>query len=112
VSLRFLAPGLALVALIAGLAEARGLAFYVLLAAIVAAAARGLEAVGEVAEHDAELAGVVLAGVSLLAAVAAAAVRTPGIALLCLVALGLEELGSARARRPVPETSLQLRTDR
>jgi hypothetical protein len=111
VSLRFLAPGLVLVALTAGLAGAHGLAFYVLLGGIVAASARGLEAVGEVAEHDAELARVIFAGVSLLVAVAAAAARTPGIALLCLVALGLEQLSSDRAPRPVPET-LRLRTDR
>ena len=102
-SLRLLAPALALLALIAGLGGASELAFYLLLIAIVAAAARGLEAVGQVVEHRAGLPAVVLAGASLLAVVAAAAARTPGIALLCLVALGLEELGSLRTRRPVAE---------
>jgi hypothetical protein len=104
VSLRLLAPALALVALIADLGGAGGLSFYALLVAIVAAAVHGLWAVGEVVDRDAELTGVAVAGVSLLAIVAAAAAHTPGIALLCLVALGVEELSLARGRRPVAST--------
>jgi hypothetical protein len=104
VSLRLLAPALAVAALLAGLGGAHGLAFYILLAAIIGAAGRGLEVVGEVAEDHASLAGVVLAGVSLLAVLAAAAAQTPGIALVCVAALGVEELGLVGSRRPAPET--------
>jgi hypothetical protein len=103
VSLRLLAPALALVALVAGVGGAGGLAFYVLLAAVVAAAARGLGVVSEIVEERAGLAAAILAVVSLLAVLTAAAVRVPGIALLSIVALGLEELSWVRERRPVPE---------
>jgi hypothetical protein len=105
VGLRLLAPALALTAVIAGMGGAGGLAFTVLLVAIVGASARGLVAVGEAAEARAGLAPIVLAGVSLLAVLTAAATRTPGVAVLSIVALGIEELGSVRARRPVTDPS-------
>ncbi len=95
-SLRPIAPALALVAVIATVAEARGLAFYLVLVAIVAACARGLEVVGEVAEERLGLAAVLLAGGGLAALVAAAASRTPGLALLCVLTLGIEELAGLR----------------
>jgi hypothetical protein len=71
---------------------AGAVALLVLLAAVVVAAAVGLQAVAEVVDDQRSRAGVMPIGLALLFLVAAGATRTPELALGCLVCLGLEQL--------------------
>ena len=99
---RLAAPVLTAVALLAWLAGAGGLASLVLLAAIVAAAARFLAAVGDAAEGRSDRFPVVVAAVGVVCLVAACALHVSALAAGLLVCGGLDLLGSSRARPVVP----------
>ncbi|HST25511.1 MAG TPA: hypothetical protein VLJ76_05940 [Gaiellaceae bacterium] len=91
--MRLVAVTLAGVALLASLAGAEGLGRIVLLAAIVAAGARLLEAVGLVAERRSDRFPVVMSVVGIAWLVAAGAAHLPWLALGLVVCVALELLG-------------------
>ena len=83
---------------IAALSGASGLASLVLLAAIVAASVRLLDAVGSAADGRSDRFPVVMSGAGVACLVAAGAAQVPLLGLGLLVCLGLELLGEAGAR--------------
>jgi len=109
VALRLAAPGLAATALLAFLAGTGGFGSLVLLAAVIAGAARLLLAVGEAAEGRSDRFPVLTAAVGVSCLVAAGALHAPLLAVGLFVCVALEVvLGSAAAptaepvRRPEP----------
>ncbi len=102
VALRLAAPGLAATALLVFLAGASGLASLVMLAAVVAGAARLLLAVGEAAEGRSDRFPVLTATVGVSCLVAAGALHAPLLAVGLFVCSALEVLGSAAAPRAEP----------
>lgn len=87
-------------AALAGVAGADGLAFYVLLVAVLAGSACALDAVGRVAEQETGTARAALAGITLAVVVAAASARSPELALLVVpLAVAQELLDALRAGR-------------
>jgi hypothetical protein len=99
VALRLAAPGLAALALVLWLAGAGGPYSLVLLAAILAGAARLLAAVGDVVDARTDRFPVVMATAGLACLVAAGAAHVPLLALGLLPCLGLELLGSGSPAR-------------
>ena len=95
---------LALASVLADAAGASGFAFYLLLFAVPAAAAAALEAVGELVESRAGAGHAVLGGSTLVLLLAAASVRTPALALGCVLTFALQELAGALVRRPALES--------
>jgi hypothetical protein len=98
VALRFAAPALAAIALVTSLAGAGGFASFVLLAAIVAASARLLVVVGDMAEGNSDRWPVVMSIGGLVCLVAAGAAHVPLLVLGLLACTALELLGSPAAR--------------
>jgi hypothetical protein len=120
---RLLAPGIALAALLAGLAGVHGLAFWLVLAALPAAAAFAFVAISDALAGEGALGGIT-ASVALVLLVLGSAVRenaprgghVPALAvssvvmaLLCYGLPGLlwvlEPLRSVRTARPTPRAS-------
>jgi hypothetical protein len=97
-TLRLVAPVLAASALAAWLGGFDGFARLVLLAAIVAASARLLAAVGDAVEVRGDRAVVALSAVGLASLVAAGAAHAPLLVLGLFVCLGIEALGSPASR--------------
>ncbi len=95
---RLLAPGLAVVALLAALGGAGGFASLVVLVAIVAGAVRLLEAVGVAAEGRSDRFPVVMSAAGLVWLVIAAATHVPMLVLGLLACYGLELLGETGVR--------------
>jgi hypothetical protein len=91
-SLRLATSLLAVVALALSTADLGRIGFDVLLVAVVAGAAAGLEAVAGVVDRERSRTSAVLAGLALLSLVAAGATRTPAIALGCLACYGLDRV--------------------
>jgi hypothetical protein len=91
---RLAAPALAGLAVALWLGGAGSLASLVLLAAIVAGAARLVAAVGDVVDARSDRFPVVMAAAGLVALVAAGATNVPLLALGLFACLGLELLGS------------------
>ncbi len=102
--LRLLALAPALAAVVADAAGAGGLAFYLLLAAVPAAATAGLEVVGEVVDRRCGPLRAALSAFTLALVVIAATTRTPLLALGCVVIFGLQELAVLLSRRPLRES--------
>jgi hypothetical protein len=109
VALRLAAPGLAATALLAFLAGTGGFASLLLLAAVVAGAARLLLAVGEAAEGRSDRFPVLTAAAGLCCLVAAGALHAPVLVVGLFVCSALEVVGGAAAtprvepaRRPEP----------
>jgi hypothetical protein len=102
VALRLAAPGLSAVALLAWLVGAGGFASLVLLAAIVAGAARLLLAVGEAAEGRSDRFPVTTAAAGLICLVAACALHVPVLAAGLFACSALEVAGGMGATRPEP----------
>ncbi len=102
--LRLLAPALAVTAVLVYAAGVDGLAFYLLLAAVIAAAAAGLEVVGEVVDGRCGPIRAALSASTLLLVLTAATTRAPALALGCVLAFGLQELEALLSRRPLPES--------
>jgi hypothetical protein len=92
VARRFAAPLLAVVAVLATIAGAGGLASLVLLAAIVATGVRLLDAVGRAAVERSDRTPVALSAAALVLLVAAAAARAPLVACATLACFLLEKL--------------------
>jgi hypothetical protein len=84
--------GLALLSVVLSAAGVEGAAILVLVVAVPVAAAAGLLGVAEAVEHELSRLTCLPAAASLLLIVAAAATRTPVIALGCPILLGLERL--------------------
>jgi hypothetical protein len=93
---------LAATALLAWLAGAGGLASFVLLAAIVAAAARLLLAVGDAAEGRSDRFPAIVSGAGLACLVAAGALHLPVLAAGLLVCAALDLVASPSARPVAP----------
>jgi hypothetical protein len=90
---RLAAPGLAGVAVVAALAGAGGLASILLLAAIVAASVRLLDAVGTAAVGRSDRFPVVTSVAAVVCLVVASATHLPMLALGAIACIGLELLG-------------------
>jgi hypothetical protein len=97
---RLVAPGLAVAAVIAALGGADGFASLVLLAAIVAGAARLLETVGSAAEERSDRFPVVTAAAGLAFLVAAGTAHIALLGLGLCVCVCVELLGEVEFRRP------------
>jgi hypothetical protein len=100
---RLVAPGLAVVVVLATLGGADEVASLVLLAAIVATAVRLLEAVGRAAVDRSGRSPVVLSAAALVLLVAGAAARAPLVAfaaVACFVLEKLLETGTATIPEP------------
>jgi len=90
---RLAAPGLAGVAVVAALAGAGGLASILLLAAIVAASVRLLDAVGTAAVGRSDRFPVITSAAAVVCLVVASATHLPMLALGAIACIGLELLG-------------------